>query len=26
MAEWDVLIKAHHEVYITWDAFEKNLR
>jgi len=26
MAEWDVLIKDHHEAYITWDAFEKNLR
>src|SRR5882724_11573905 len=26
MAEWDVLIKDHHEAYITWDAFERNLR
>ena len=26
MAEWDVLIKDHHEAYITWDEFEKNLR
>src|SRR5260370_13353523 len=26
MEECDVLIKDHHEVYITWDAFEKNLR
>jgi DNA invertase Pin-like site-specific DNA recombinase len=26
MAEWDVLIKDHHEAYITWDEFEKNQR
>ena len=26
MAEWDVLIKDHHEAYITWDEFERNLR
>ena len=26
MAEWDVLIKDHHEAYITWDAFERNQR
>ena len=26
MAEWDVLIKGHHEAYITWDEFERNLR
>jgi DNA invertase Pin-like site-specific DNA recombinase len=25
MAEWDVLIKDHHEAYITWDEFERNL-
>src|SRR5215470_13593655 len=25
MAEWDVLIKAHHAAYITWDEFERNL-
>jgi DNA invertase Pin-like site-specific DNA recombinase len=25
MADWDVLIKDHHEAYITWDAFERNL-
>ena len=24
MAEWDVLIKEHHEAYITWDEFERN--
>jgi len=24
MAEWDVLIKDHHESYITWDEFERN--
>jgi DNA invertase Pin-like site-specific DNA recombinase len=24
MAEWDVLIKDHHEPYITWDEFERN--
>jgi hypothetical protein len=24
MAEWDVLIKDHHEAYITWDEFERN--
>jgi len=23
-AEWDVLIKDHHEAYITWDEFERN--
>jgi len=26
MAEWDVLIKEHHEGYITWDEFERNQR
>jgi DNA invertase Pin-like site-specific DNA recombinase len=26
MAEWYVLIKDHHEAYITWDEFERNLR
>jgi len=26
MAEWDVLIKDHHEAYITWDEFERNQR
>ncbi|HZD64211.1 MAG TPA: recombinase family protein [Xanthobacteraceae bacterium] len=26
MAEWDVLIKDHHEPYITWEEFEKNQR
>jgi DNA invertase Pin-like site-specific DNA recombinase/ribosomal protein L37AE/L43A len=26
MAEWDVFIKDHHEAYITWDAFERNVR
>ena len=26
MAEWDVLIKNHHEAYITWDEFERNQR
>ena len=26
MAEWDVLIKDHHEPYITWEEFERNLR
>jgi hypothetical protein len=26
MAEWSVLIKDHHEAYITWDEFERNLR
>jgi len=26
MAEWDVLIKDHHEAYITWAEFERNLR
>ncbi len=26
MAEWDVLIKDHHEPYITWEAFERNQR
>jgi hypothetical protein len=26
MTEWDVLIKDHHEAYITWDEFERNLR
>jgi DNA invertase Pin-like site-specific DNA recombinase len=26
MAEWDVLIKDHHEPYITWDEFERNQR
>ena len=25
MAEWDVLIKNHHEAYIPWDEFERNL-
>jgi len=25
MTEWDVLIKDHHEAYITWDEFERNL-
>jgi DNA invertase Pin-like site-specific DNA recombinase len=24
MAEWDVLIKDHHEAYISWDEFERN--
>jgi DNA invertase Pin-like site-specific DNA recombinase len=24
MAQWDVLIKDHHEAYITWDEFESN--
>jgi DNA invertase Pin-like site-specific DNA recombinase len=24
MAEWDVLIKDHHEAYITWQEFERN--
>src|SRR5262245_15499742 len=24
MTEWDVLIKDHHEAYITWDEFERN--
>ena len=24
MAEWDVLIKDHHESYISWDEFERN--
>src|ERR1700686_403927 len=24
MAEWDVLIKDHHEPYTTWDEFERN--
>jgi hypothetical protein len=24
MAEWDVLIKDHHDAYITWDEFERN--
>ena len=24
MAEWDVLIKGHHEPYITWEEFEMN--
>jgi hypothetical protein len=24
MAEWDVLIKDHHEGYITWEEFERN--
>lgn len=26
MAEWDVLIKDHHEAYITWNEFERNQR
>src|SRR5215831_16672200 len=26
MTEWDVLIKDHHEAYITWDEFERNQR
>jgi hypothetical protein len=26
MAEWDVLIKDHHEGYITWEEFERNQR
>ncbi len=26
IAEWDVLIKDHHEGYIDWDAFERNQR
>ena len=26
MAEWDMLIKEHHEGYITWDEFERNQR
>ena len=26
MAEWDVLIKDHHEAYISWDEFERNLK
>src|ERR1700676_2076972 len=26
IAEWDVLSKDHHEAYITWDEFERNLR
>ena len=26
MAEWDVLIKDHHASYISWDAFEANLK
>ena len=26
MAEWDVLIKDHHEGYITWQEFEGNQR
>jgi DNA invertase Pin-like site-specific DNA recombinase len=26
MAEWDVLIKDHHEAYITWHEFERNQR
>jgi len=26
IAEWDVLIKDHHEGYISWDAFERNQR
>jgi DNA invertase Pin-like site-specific DNA recombinase len=25
-AEWDVLIRDHHEGYISWDAFERNQR
>lgn len=24
--EWDVLIKDHHEAYITWEEYEKNIR
>src|ERR1700721_996409 len=24
MGEWDVLIKDHHEAYITWEEFERN--
>jgi DNA invertase Pin-like site-specific DNA recombinase len=26
MAEWDVLIKDHHEPYISWEEFERNQR
>lgn len=26
MAEWDVLIKDHHEAHITWEEFERNQR
>ena len=26
MPEWDVLIKDHHEGYITWEEFERNQR
>jgi DNA invertase Pin-like site-specific DNA recombinase len=26
MTEWEVLIKDHHEAYITWDEFERNQR
>ena len=26
MAEWDVLIKDHHEGYLTWEEFERNQR
>jgi DNA invertase Pin-like site-specific DNA recombinase len=26
MAEWDVLIKDHHEPYVTWEEFESNQR
>jgi len=26
LAEWDVLLKDHHEGYITWDEFERNQR
>jgi hypothetical protein len=26
IAEWDVLLKDHHEGYITWDEFEHNQR
>src|ERR1700680_995130 len=26
MAEWDVLIKDHHEAYISWGEFERNQR
>jgi DNA invertase Pin-like site-specific DNA recombinase len=26
MAEWDVLIRDHHEPYITWEQFERNQR
>ena len=26
LAEWDVLIKGHHEAYITWEEFERNQR